>query len=149
MTENSIQIRPMTKEDLPRVLAIEKVSFPTPFSEHLFLIELNLSIAHLDVILVDGLVAGYIDYWLLPGEMHLINIAVAPDQRGKGVGHALMEYLLTFARRHKVTEIQLDVRRSNDVAIHLYERFGFQVVGVRKNYYQNNREDAFMMTCSL
>lgn len=140
-----IQLQPMTREDLPQVLAIERESFPLPFSENLFHMEMGLNIAHMLVAKAGGAVCGYIDYWHVDSEMHVINIAVAPKQRGHGVGGIMMQHLIDYSSQHKVEKIFLDVRESNKAAIGLYKRFGFEQIDVRKGYYEDNEEDALVM----
>lgn len=139
----------MTLEDLPDVLKIEQVSFPLPFSQTLFQTELKLDIAHLYVAKerssATPSLIGYIDFWDIGSEIHLINIATHPDWRRKGVGGALLDFLIKYAHRHRTEEITLDVRPSNTAAVSLYEKFGFKEIGRRKKYYQDNDEDAIVM----
>lgn len=142
----SVDIFPMILEDLPEVLKIEEVSFPRPFSRGLFETELQLAIAHLYSAKENNQLVGYIDFWDSGQEIHLINIAVDPGRRHHGVGTRLMETLMDYAKRKRTREIYLDVRVSNQSAIRLYEKFGFKPVSVRKGYYQDNNEDALLMT---
>lgn len=137
----------MARGDLPQVMAIERVSFPLPFSENLFQMELGLQIAHLMVAKEQGRVVGYLDFWHVDHEMHVINIAVHPDRRRQGIGTLMMQYLLDYRDRHGAEQIYLDVRKSNHAAIALYKRFGFRKIDVRKGYYQDNEEDALVMEC--
>ncbi len=144
-----IEIRPAVIDDLNEILKIEQVSFRNPFTENLFAMELKLDIAHLDVAKCDGRVVGYIDFWHVGPEIHLINIAVAPDFRRRHVGSVLMEYLVNTARQRRCEEIYLDVRVSNAGAIALYEKYGFLRDAIRKEYYRDNREDAIVMRLRL
>lgn len=139
----------MTREDLPEVLAIERASFPLPFSEKLFQMELKLNIAHLLVATQDDEVKGYLDFWHVDTEMHVINIGVSPSSRQLGIGSLLMEYLIDYGKQHKVEHIFLDVRESNKAAIGLYLKFGFEQIDVRKGYYHDNQEDALVMARKL
>lgn len=150
----SVDIVPMTLEDLSEVLSIEEASFPRPFSRKLFETELQLAIAHLYSAKQEGRLVGYIDFWDSGREIHLINVAVDPNKRHLGVGTRLMEALIDYAKpesgKHKRTkEIYLDVRVSNRPAIALYTKFGFKEVSIRKGYYQDNNEDALLMTLVL
>ena len=138
-------MRRMRREDLAQVLAIERESFPLPFSENLFHMELGLNIAHMLVAVEGEVVYGYVDFWHVDNEMHIINIAVAPVKRGQGIGSFLMESVVSYAQEHKVDHIYLDVRESNYRAIALYRRYGFEQVDIRKGYYQDNEEDALVM----
>lgn len=144
-----ISIVPMTQGDLPQVLAIEEASFPRPFSQKLFETELQLSIAHLYVAKEETGLVGYIDFWDAGAEIHLINIAVHPERRHQGIGARLMERLLDYASQNRVGEIYLDVRVSNKTAIALYAKFGFKEISVRKGYYQDNNEDALLMSLMI
>lgn len=142
-------IERMKEEDLPAVLAIENVSFATPFTENLFRMELNLNVAHLYVARKDGVVVGYIDYWRVGPEVHLITIAVHPESRQHRIGSILVEFMLADARENAVEQVSLDVRPSNEAAISLYKKYGFEKTGLRKGYYQNNNEDALVLGLSL
>ena len=142
-------IVPMTVEDLPQVMAIENASFTSPFSENLFRMELNLNIARLFVVKKGEEVLGYIDYWSVEREVHLITIAVHPSFRGRHIGTSLIEWTMQEARKDAVEQISLDVRPSNEPALGLYQKFGFQEVGRRKRYYQDNNEDAVIMSLRL
>src|SRR3989338_2445439 len=144
-----IQICPMAEVHLSQVLEIEKSSFPVPFSENLFQMELRLSVAHMYVGGGGERVVGYFDFWHIGPEIHLINIAVHPDCRHQGVGGQFIRFMIDYAKGHEVKEIYLDVRESNAVAIHLYERFGFKAVAVRDAYYEDNKENAFVMELRL
>jgi ribosomal-protein-alanine N-acetyltransferase len=138
----------MKLEDLPQVMAIENVSFPLPFSENLFRMELNLDVARLYVERMDDTIVGYIDYWHVGSEFHVITIATDPECRRRGIGSALMEFMLEDAGRNSVKLITLDVRPSNTEALALYRKYGFEQSGVRKRYYQDNGEDALILSKS-
>ena len=144
-TDEPIDIRPANLGDLPEMLAIERASFRNPYSENLFQMEFQLAVAQLYVALLRRRIVGYLDFWKAGPEIHLINIAVHPDHRRKGVGGRLVDFLLQFARRHRMREIYLDVRTSNQSAIALYERHGFKKIDLRKGYYADNGEDAWVM----
>ena len=157
LMENSIKIQmikpfeivPMKREDLPQVLEIERVSFPLPFSENLFHMELDLNTAHMMVAKTGETILGYLDFWHVDSEMHVINIAVGPQSRQQGVGHALMTYLVDYGCCQQVSRIFLDVRESNQAAIKLYQKLGFEQIDVRKGYYQDTEEDALVMQRKL
>ncbi len=145
MDPDSLSIEPARPRHLSEILAIEKVSFRNPFTENLFQTELQLALAHLHVVLWEGKVVGYLDFWHVGPEMHLINIAVDPKCRRQGVAGKMMDLMLDYATQHKVEEILLDVRVSNRGAIELYKKYKFEEVGTRKKYYSDNDEDALMM----
>ncbi len=149
MSDSPYRIERMSENDLPQVLAIEKASFPIPFSENLFRMELKLDVAHLYIVRVNSQATGYIDYWQIDPEMHIITIAVHPDWRAKGIGSALIQFLIEDARARKSELISLDVRPSNEAALKLYKKFGFKEAGRRKHYYQDNQEDALILSLTL
>ena len=142
-----MSLLPATVDDLDEIVAIENVSFRNPFTRNLFEMELRLDIAHLWVVKRSGRVAGYLDFWQIGPEMHLINIAVHPEWRRQGIARSLLEFMIDFASQHRVKEIVLDVRVSNEGAISLYKKYSFRPIAVRKKYYQDNDEDALVMKC--
>ncbi len=89
--------------------------------------------------------AGYMGFWKIIDEAHVTNLAVHPDYRGKGVAKILLLNALSECYSEKIKYMTLEVRVSNISAIKLYEKFGFKSLGHRKNYYQNNNEDALIM----
>ncbi len=139
-------VEKMRIEDLSEVLAIEQASFPMPFSENMFRTELALDVARLWVVKINGSVVGYLDYWFVAKEVHVITLAVNQKERNKKIASSLIEHMIDDAKKGQVESISLDVRPSNIPALHLYTKYGFQQVGVRKCYYQDNREDALIMT---
>jgi len=90
-------------------------------------------------------VAGYCGYWSIAGEAHITNIAVHPEHRGRGVGAGLINAMLNDIASQKHMSATLEVRVDNDAAIRLYERFGFERAGKRKNYYDHGKKDALIM----
>lgn len=143
-----MKTRAMTNADLPQVLAIEAQSFPLPYSENLFLMELDLNVARMRVLEVEGVIRAYLDFWHVSDELHVINVAVDPAVRQQGLGSQLMEDLMSYAAEHEIQHIYLDVRESNRAAIALYSKFGFKQIDLRKGYYQDNNEDALVMMWS-
>ncbi len=138
-----LQVRPLVYGDLPAVLAIERRSFPTPWSLAMFVLEISKpSGICLGIFDARGLVgylvcSRYVDVW------HLMNIAVDPDRRREGVARALMLEMLE--RAGSGARFTLEVRTSNAGAIRMYERFGFRPAGHRRRYYHDNGEDALIM----
>jgi ribosomal-protein-alanine N-acetyltransferase len=143
------EIVPATEDDLEEIVRIERLSFRDPFSRDLFANELKLDIAHLLVLKTGVRVVGYIDFWHVDREIHLIDIAVAPELRRQGTGTELMKFLIDYATSHQIEEISLDVRVSNTGAVKLYQQFDFETVGLRKGYYRDNNEDAQVMRMLL
>ncbi|MBX5465755.1 MAG: ribosomal protein S18-alanine N-acetyltransferase [Clostridia bacterium] len=141
-----LEFREMRLEDLPEVLAIERVSFPTPWSRQSFINELtDNGYAHYVVALRDGRVVGYSGMWLILDEAHITNIAVHPELRGRGAGDLLLSEMERRARERGINRMTLEVRPSNAPARRLYLRHGFVERGIRKGYYADTQEDAIIM----
>ena len=155
---NKIKISRMTEKDLDEVMRIEEVSFSAPWSRGMFLTELRdnpfskLLIARLDPPAGGDeqvRLAGYCCFWVIFNEVHIMNLAVHPDWKRKGIGSRLVEETLSISRDNGVKKVHLEVRQSNDQARRLYEKFGFQVIAARPNYYTHPREDAVLMALDL
>jgi [ribosomal protein S18]-alanine N-acetyltransferase len=140
----SVEIRGLTYTDLPRVIAIERRAFPTPWSLAMFVLELSKSSGVCLAALHEGRLVGYLICSRYDTVWHVMNVAVDVDHRHKGVASALLSELYTRVGDDGA-RFTLEVRRSNDVAIHLYEREGFRAAGLRRRYYQDNGEDALVM----
>ncbi len=143
----------MSCEDLDAVCRIEKLSFPTPWPRSLFVEELKNPLSHSYTASVEKdhrrIVVGYIIYWVVLDEAHIINVAVHPDYRGKGIGKGLVSFVIETCRGLGLERIFLEVRRSNLIARRLYRKLGFEVIGVRKGYYSDTKEDAIVMSLRL
>jgi [ribosomal protein S18]-alanine N-acetyltransferase len=139
----AIQVRRLTYADLPQVVAIERRAFTSPWSLAMFVLELSKPSGICLAAEVEGELAGYTICSRYDTVWHVMNVAVDPDQRRRGIATALLERLLE--RVEPEAQLTLEVRRSNDGAIALYERFGFRSAGVRRRYYQDNGEDALVM----
>ena len=133
--------------DLDGVLAVDDASFSRPWTRSMYEAEfLNQETARLYVLrLPDCRVAGYIATWIVLDEVHINNLAVRPDYRGRGYGSALLAHALEKGAVEGATRATLEVRRSNEDARRLYERFGFRVAGVRRDYYSHPVEDALVL----
>jgi len=144
-------IRPMRLEDVPRVHAIDTLSFRLPWPDRSYRFELveNPS-SELWVAEVQQAerfeVVGMIVLWVIVDEAHIGSLAVHPDYRRQGIAQALLVRSLQAAAWRGATQATLEVRRSNLAAQALYRRFGFEVVGIRPRYYRDNQEDALLMT---
>ena len=146
-----IEIRGMTERDLDEVMQIERRSFPTPWSRRLFERELLLPYAKAFVALEvpPNQVVGYICFWLVAQETHILNLAAHPERRRRGFGARLLRYGVNYCREKGAQEITLEVRRSNYQAISLYRNFQFQPQGIRRHYYSDSGEDAVIMSLRL
>ena len=139
-----LEIRRLTYADLPQVIAIERRAFPTPWSLAMFVLELSKPSGICLTALSDDRVVGYLVCSRYDVVWHVMNVAVDPVRRREGIATAMLEHL--FGQADKPGEqYTLEVRTSNDPAIALYERFGFQSAGVRPGYYHDNKEDALIM----
>lgn len=125
---------------------IEKESFSLPWSRESYLGELKNDFASYFVCDCAGDIAGYAGIWVVFEEAHITNVAVRKSFRSKGIGLALMAEAEKIARRKRATRILLEVRPSNEVALHMYQHLGFIKTAIRPAYYSDNGEDAFVMT---
>lgn len=138
-------LRKMTKNDVDGVYAVEVKSFSEPWSKESIKGELKNKLSHYIVCEVDGKIVGYIGSWIIIDEAHITNVAVDPAYRGNKIGSLLIEELVKYSKENRIKAITLEVRISNIVAQNLYKKYGFLPGGVRKEYYQDNKEDAMIM----
>jgi ribosomal-protein-alanine N-acetyltransferase len=138
----------MEERDLPSVLEIEKVSFPNPWHESTFKGEIQhrpisypLVVVHMTL----NKVIGYVIFWVIGEEVQINNIAVHPDFRRLGIGEQVLLQVIEQVKWGGANFITLEVRPSNIGALILYKKIGFKMLGVRKNYYTNPSEDAFVL----
>jgi len=144
-----MRILPYSSALLPQIIAIEEASFSSPWS-HESLRQSGESAFSIFLVAIDGdEVLGYGCILVVENEGELINIAVSPDCRCKGVGQALMDALMDSAVQKGAENVYLEVRQSNMPARRLYEKNGFAQIGIRKKYYKNPVEDAILMRCCL
>jgi [ribosomal protein S18]-alanine N-acetyltransferase len=141
--------RPMNTADLDEVMVIERTSYRFPWSAGFFLQELQAACARSIVAETDGRIVGYVLYWLLPGSIDIHNIAVHVDFRRRGLGRLLLEKVVAEARQRSISQVTLEVRKSNLTAQKLYESVGFVATGIRRGYYSDDGEDALAMTLEL
>lgn len=141
-------IRPMVAVDLDAVLVIEEASFATPWRREHFTHEISARFSFPFVALIDDVVVGYVCVESLFEEAQILDIAVAPDQRGRGIAAALMQAGFAVACEQGAQIMVLEVRASNSAAIGLYQRLGFERSGIRAGYY-GGREDAVLMEKKL
>jgi ribosomal-protein-alanine N-acetyltransferase len=123
------------------ILAIEKVSFPSPWSINAFRAETEKAFSHLWVLISDREVSGYICFWILEGEIHLMNLAVHPEKRGNRLGQLLVTGMIEKGVKRGIKNAWLEVR--------LYKKMGFHEAGIRPRYYSETNEDAIIMSLEL
>ncbi len=143
MSTHPVTIRRLGYSDLPQVIAIERRAFPSPWSLAMFVLELSKPSSVCLAAVQGGQIVGYLVCARYADVWHLMNIAVDPPARRRGIGSALLEEMLEQAGPNE--SYTLEVRPSNTHAIALYERFGFRVAGTRRRYYQDTGEDAVVM----
>ncbi len=148
-----LEFRDLKEEELEDVLFIERSSFDVPWTRAQILDEFkNRDITWPRGAYEEWKLVGYLFLWFIVDECHVANIAVHPDFRRRGVGWTLLEECIRLATQKKSVKITLEVRTSNRGAISLYDKFGFQKVGIRKNYYRDGflrTEDAILMDFTL
>ncbi len=133
--------------DLDAVLAIESDSFTSPWTREMYLAELaNVGVSFCYVARDEaGEIVGFCSFWRVLDELHINNLAVSPPYRRRGIATALLNHVLQEGVRLGARRTTLEVRRSNEVARHLYEHLGFSTSGVRRGYYTNPIEDALVL----
>jgi [ribosomal protein S18]-alanine N-acetyltransferase len=145
MTAVALEIRALELSDLDAIESIEQRAYPTPWSRSMFASELakptSICLGAYDGSGLVGYVVNsrYVDAW------HVMNVAVDPDRHRRGVATALLERLFELTADDERRGYTLEVRVSNEAAIRLYERLGFEARGIRRGYYTDNREDALIM----
>ncbi len=145
MTAVALEIRPLDLADVNAIESIEQRAYPTPWSRSMFASELakptSICLGAFEGDDLVGYVVNsrYVDAW------HVMNVAVDPNVRRRGVATALLERLFELSQDDERRGYTLEVRISNDGAIRLYERLGFEPRGIRRGYYTDNREDALIM----
>jgi ribosomal-protein-alanine N-acetyltransferase len=136
-------------EDLDALAALEALASVRPWSRAVFAEELTRTFACVMLLREDDALAAFLVYWLVEGELTVLNVATAPAQRRRGHAARLIEHAILVARRAGCLRLLLEVRRSNQAAIRLYRKYGFRPIGVRAHYYANEHEDAIVMRLSL
>jgi len=140
----------MRQIHIAAVLEIEHEAFSSPWTAQMFLQEVEESgFSRSYVALEEERVVGYFVAWFLRQNVHLLNIAVAKSDQRRGIGRLMLQFLLDLAKREYKDVIALEVRESNEAAIRLYRTFGFAPIGVRRGYYDEDKENALLMSRSV
>ena len=142
----------MREDDLAFVMEIEHLSFPQPWRLSTFIGEIGnypISIPFVIIHSPNERIMGYVILWFIQEEVQISNFAIHPDFRKKGVGEAVLRDILDKVTKEGAEVIFLEVRPSNHAARSLYEKLGFQILGIKKNYYLSPVEDALIMGKNL
>lgn len=146
--DEHLLIRPLEDKDIPSLVEIENLCFTMPWSRESFVRELHENAcARYLVGEAGGRVIAYAGVWLVIDEGHITNIAVHPDFRRRGIGEIMTRAIMRLCVDNGCSWLTLEARRSNTAAIELYRKLGFEGVGYRKKYYEDNQEDALIMIC--
>ncbi|MUV38517.1 [Ribosomal protein S18]-alanine N-acetyltransferase [Lentibacillus sp. JNUCC-1] len=150
MDNDHFNIRQMIRSDLSSIMAIDQKVYTSPWTEKVYEQEINHNPhAYYAVVEIDNVVAGYAGAWIVMEDAQITNIVVDPDYRGRKLGKSLFKHMLQVAMLHGAERLSLEVRASNQVAQNMYRQFGLVPGGIRKNYYQDNHEDAVVMWVNL
>jgi len=145
-----LSIREMQLSDLDRVCELEKACFSDPWPRQSFARDVSENaISHPFVVLSGNEIIGYTVYRCIDREAELTNFAIAPGFRRRHVGSFLLGYVVSDILRKGIEDVHLELRGANDAARNLYLKHGFKEVGVRKDYYVKQKDDAVLMTLSL
>lgn len=144
-----IIIRDIDKNDAARLFEINVESFSKPWSLEAMKKESKNKLASYKVAEIDGQIVAYAGFWLIMDEAEITNVVVAKDFRGNKISKLLMNELINEASKRGAVAMSLEVRSKNEIAKNLYMKLGFKVDGMRKNYYNNPKDDCFIMTLKL
>ncbi|QGY41207.1 ribosomal-protein-alanine N-acetyltransferase [Pseudodesulfovibrio cashew] len=139
-----VEVKELEASDLDDLVELEKRCFAYNWTREQFLMGLERKVFVILGIRLDERLAGYIAFSLIEDEMEILNLAVHPDFRMLGFGAALLGSAFGVCRDRGVKKSFLDVKVSNEPAIHLYRKFGYKQIGVRKKYYPDTKEDALL-----
>ena len=148
----SLLFNRMTPADIDTVLAIERAAYTSPWTRRMFESELwenPFSFAYVAREEEHRRIVGYVLFWMVYDELHLMNVAVDPAWRRRGIGEELVRFSLTAGLARGIRTATLEVRASNLPAQSLYRKLGFYQTGVRRNYYREPREDALLLQCDF
>jgi ribosomal-protein-alanine N-acetyltransferase len=145
MAPGQVEIAWVGAESIDVLLAIDAASFVRPWTRAMYESAFDNPVTRVCLLLADGVPVAYCSAWLLPGQLHISNVAVLPQFRRRGLARRLLERVLERAEDEGAPEATLEVRRSNRPALALYEALGFRTTAVRVDYYQDPVEDALIL----
>ena len=149
MSASVFAVVPFDRTHIPAAAELERQCFAEPWSEHSLELYLGGDAVAFAALSESGAPAGYAGMLVAADEGQILNLAVCPEARRRGVGGSLLAALLKEAKKRELTSVSLEVRVSNEAAKRLYERFGFRAVGIRKHFYRHPAEDALVMIRDL
>jgi len=144
-----MKVEELSIKDIEQLVELERLCFATPWTQEQFSLCLAQEHFYVFGLKSGNRLMGYISFFLVGKEMEILNLAVHPEKRRHGLGTKLLTAALSFFRRKKGKKVLLEVRPSNVAALNLYRRAGFVQVGLRRNYYPDNREDALVMALEI
>lgn len=142
---SNFNVLPMDESCLQGVLEISNLCFSISWSLESLRGELKNEFAKYVIIKKDDVIVGYGGIWIIYDEAQVTNIAVHPSYRGLHIGDLIVESLFEVCKKAHITAMTLEVRESNLIAQNLYKKYGFTTEGIRKNYYEDNHENALIM----
>jgi [ribosomal protein S18]-alanine N-acetyltransferase len=145
MAVELVKTEKMQRDDVPRVMEIERLCFTTPWHESAYITELGNRSAHYIVGRIGDNIVGYSGMWIIIDEAHITTIGVDPEFRGRKIGEQVLIAMLEEAQQRGAKRATLEVRESNDVAQNLYRKYGFVAAAIRRGYYSDNGENAVIM----
>jgi len=140
-----MEILKMNESHVEAIAELEKICFQDPWSVNSIASELSNRLSTWLVAVENGAVCGYVGSQSVLDSADMMNIAVHPEYRNRGIACALVSELIALLKNQNVISLMLEVRVSNESAINLYKKLGFEIVGKRPRYYHNPREDAYIM----
>lgn len=142
---SEIKIYPFSTAYVDSLVSISKLCFHSAWDRESFENELQNRLARYVVAVIDNVAVGFGGMWIIIDEGHITNIGVHPEYRSIGVGDRILSSLISICREENAGSMTLEVRASNYIAQNLYKKYGFLCEGIRKAYYEDNREDALIM----
>ena len=130
---------------IEEICDIEKRCFSDAWSRQSFIDEIDNENSVFIVVKKEDKIVAYSGFWYIVDDAQIMNVAVDIAYKGMKISHILMKEMIQRARDKNMATMSLEVRVSNEIAINLYKGYGFEIVGVRKQYYQDNKEDAYIM----
>jgi len=139
----------LTPDDVPELTALERLCFSRSWTEEQFLLGMGRGVLHVFGFKDRARLIAYLSFYHVGPDMEILNLAVHPDYRRKGLGENLLRRVLAACVELGIRQVRLEVRLNNTAALNLYSKVGFSRVGVRKNYYPDTGEDAVLMDKQL